>query len=240
MVGTLLNASGIILGGVMALFCRGQLPSIYQGRLKVALAVATVIVGLGMSWRGMGGPWTDVLRQGLILMLALVLGNLLGRLLRLQHYSNLLGRYAQNQLQLASQNTAKAWNLGFLAGTVLFCSSPMGLLGAFFDGFSGNYAILLVKGVMDGLAVFALAKATRWGMAFSFLPVLAVQGSLSLFGQHVEHLLREQTAVLACLEIVGGMLVFCVSLIILELKRVPLTNYLPSLPVAVLLAWWWK
>lgn len=193
-----------------------------------------------MTWRGIGGPLSDVLIQCLILLLSLTVGSLLGRLLRLQHYSNRLGRFAQNQLQLASQNPEKSWNAGFLAGTVLFCSSPLGLMGAFFDGLSGNYAILLVKAVMDGLAVFSLAKATRWGIVVSCLPVLAVLGSLTLLGQQLEQVAHDQTAVLASVEAVGGMLVFCASLIILELKRVPLTNYLPCLLVAAVLAWWWR
>jgi uncharacterized membrane protein YqgA involved in biofilm formation len=35
----------------------------------------------------------------------------------------------------------------------------------------------------------------------------------------------------------GGLLVFCVALIILELKRLELADYLPSLAFAPLLAW---
>jgi len=36
------------------------------------------------------------------------------------------------------------------------------------------------------------------------------------------------------------MLVFCVALIILELKKVELADYLPSLLIAPLLTWLWR
>ena len=37
----------------------------------------------------------------------------------------------------------------------------------------------------------------------------------------------------------GGLLVVCISVVILEIQKVPLANYLPTLVVAPLLAWWW-
>jgi uncharacterized membrane protein YqgA involved in biofilm formation len=38
----------------------------------------------------------------------------------------------------------------------------------------------------------------------------------------------------------AGMLVFCIALIILDLKKIELADYLPSLVFAPLLAWWWR
>jgi len=36
------------------------------------------------------------------------------------------------------------------------------------------------------------------------------------------------------------LLIFCVALIVLEIKKIALADYLPSLLVAPLLAWLWK
>jgi uncharacterized membrane protein YqgA involved in biofilm formation len=38
----------------------------------------------------------------------------------------------------------------------------------------------------------------------------------------------------------GGLLVFCISLIIFELKKIELADYQPSLAWAPLLTWVWK
>jgi uncharacterized membrane protein YqgA involved in biofilm formation len=39
---------------------------------------------------------------------------------------------------------------------------------------------------------------------------------------------------------VGGLLVFCVALVMLGLKRIELADYLPSLVTAPLIAWLWR
>ena len=45
---------------------------------------------------------------------------------------------------------------------------------------------------------------------------------------------------LAGADATAGLLVFCIALIILELKKIELADYLPSLAFAPLLAWWWR
>ena len=38
----------------------------------------------------------------------------------------------------------------------------------------------------------------------------------------------------------AGLLVFCVALVVLELKKIELADYLPSLAFAPLLSWLWR
>jgi uncharacterized membrane protein YqgA involved in biofilm formation len=45
---------------------------------------------------------------------------------------------------------------------------------------------------------------------------------------------------LNALNATGGLLVFCIALIILELKKIELADYLPSLAWAPFIAWLWK
>jgi uncharacterized membrane protein YqgA involved in biofilm formation len=37
----------------------------------------------------------------------------------------------------------------------------------------------------------------------------------------------------------AGLLIFCVALIIFEVRKIEVTAYLPSLVFAPLLTWWW-
>jgi uncharacterized membrane protein YqgA involved in biofilm formation len=37
----------------------------------------------------------------------------------------------------------------------------------------------------------------------------------------------------------AGLLIFCVALIIFEVRKIEVTDYLPSLVFAPLLTWWW-
>ena len=47
-------------------------------------------------------------------------------------------------------------------------------------------------------------------------------------------------ALLNSVNATGGLLVFCIAMVILELKKFELADYLPSLAWAPLITWLWK
>ena len=69
------------------------------------------------------------------------------------------------------------------------------------------------------------------------MPLLAYQESWAWLGQFLEPTLHRH-ALLDPVEATLGFQVFCVSLVILEFKRIALSDYLPALVLAPLLAWW--
>jgi len=106
-------------------------------------------------------------------------------------------------------------------------------------GLLGNYRTLALKSVMDGLATVAFAKVFGWGVLLSVIPVVAYQGTITLLAKLLEPYLRNP-ALLDSINATGGMLVFCIALIILELKKIELADYLPSLAFAPLITWLWR
>jgi uncharacterized membrane protein YqgA involved in biofilm formation len=115
----------------------------------------------------------------------------------------------------------------------------MASLGSIQDGLDGQWQTLGVKAVMDGLATMAFVGTFGWGAILSVVPVVAYQGTITLAAKLVAPHLQNQ-AMMDSINATGGLLVFCVALIILELKKVELADYLPSLIYAPLLTWWWK
>src|SRR5262249_31214939 len=122
--------------------------------------------------------------------------------------------------------------------SLLFCVGPMAILGALQDGLDGKYQTLAVKALMDGLATMAFVTTFGWGAMLSVVPVVAYQGTITLGARLLAPFLERQ-ALLDSVNATGGMLVFCIALVILEIKKVELADYLPSLLVAPLLAWAW-
>jgi uncharacterized membrane protein YqgA involved in biofilm formation len=92
---------------------------------------------------------------------------------------------------------------------------------------------------MDGLATVGFVAAFGRGVVLAALPVLVYQGTLTLLARWAAPFLENQE-LLDSISATGGMLVFSVALVVMELKRVELANYLPALAVAPLLTWWWK
>jgi uncharacterized membrane protein YqgA involved in biofilm formation len=239
MIGTILNAAGIILGGVIGLTLSRQPAPSTQFAMKGLLGVVTVYVGLRLTWMGLGGGFWMVGKQLIIVVLALMLGRIVGRLLRLQKSLNRLGRYAKERFAAARPDNPQRFGEGFTTCTVLFCLGPLAILGSIQDGLDGQWQALAVKAVMDGLAAMAFVSAFGWGVIVSAIPVLAYQGTVTLLTQAASGFLRDH-GLLDSINATSGLLVFCVALIILELKKVELTDYLPSLVFAPLLTWIWK
>lgn len=238
MTGTVLNVLGILIGAGIGLARRKPLSPVNESFFQVMLAVFTVWYGLRLTWISFGGGLVSVLKQFLILLLALVLGKLLGQLLRLQEVSNRLGRAARERISAATQPGAKpVFHDGFTACAALFCAAPLGLVGAVQEGLSDYFYPLAVKAVMDGLAAMGFVSLFGWSVMAAALPVLALQGTITLATAQFVRPFLEAHNLVDPVNLVGGMVVFSVALVILGLKRIELANYLPSLLVAPVLAW---
>ena len=236
-IGAFLNALGILLGGLFGLVRRQPLSAGAQFLLKNALGAATVLFGLRLVWLSIHGTLPVCLKQLLIAVLGIVLGNVVGKVLRLQLISNRLGRHATGLLSSAETPSPRRIANGFNACTILFWAAPLGLLGVVADGLSGYFWLLAIKGVMDGLAMTSFVKMFRWPVALTAVPVFAFLGVLTLACQLYARPFLELHQLLDSVDAATGLSACAVALVIFEVRRVELTNFLPSLVVAPLLTW---
>ncbi|MBI5800421.1 MAG: DUF554 domain-containing protein [Verrucomicrobia bacterium] len=239
MTGTFINTAAILVGGFVGLTAARQLSAQTQTRIKLALAAFTLYAGASMVWQGTGGSLGTVLKQLGIAMLALVLGNALGMALRLQAGLNKLGRFVKERIAKASPADDNRFSEGFVTCTLLFCVGPMAILGALEDGTSGDFKILAIKSALDGLAAMGFAATFGPGVLLAALPVLAYQGTLTLLAHALADQLHDPL-LLGSIRVTGGLVVMCITVVILDVRKVPLANYLPSLAVAPLLTHWWR
>lgn len=237
MIGTILNVLGIAVGAIAGITRRQPLSASTDSMFKVMLGVFTVFYGLRLSWLSLNGSPTQVLKQILILIISLSLGKMLGRLARVQSFSNQLGRTARDLITRADPSDPNRVSNGFKTCAALYCAAPLGILGAVQDGLSGYFFPLAIKGVMEGVATMGFVGLFGWGVALAALPVLAFQGSISLACLYVLRPFLVEHGLVDSINATGGLLVFSVALVILGLKKIELAEYLPSLAVAPILTW---
>ncbi|MFM2293989.1 MAG: hypothetical protein RLZZ350_402 [Verrucomicrobiota bacterium] len=240
LLGTWLNALGIVLGAVVGLTARKSVSPGAQAWAKTLLGAVTIFCGMKIVWDNISGKFLSCGKQFLIVLLALVLGRLLGRLLRLQKISNRLGQFARERLAAAGGTRAPSWSDGFNTSTALFCAAPLAVIGAVLAGVGGSLAPLGVKTAMDALAAAGFAAIFGWSVAAAALPVFVYQGALTLV---CARLLAPWLAQNHLTEPIGatcGLLVMFVALVIFEVRKIELADYLPSLAAAPLLVWWWR
>jgi uncharacterized membrane protein YqgA involved in biofilm formation len=236
MTGAFLNAIGILLGGLFGLACRRTLPAQAQIFFRNALGVSIVFFGVRLVWLNVNGPFLLILKQFFLAALSVVLGNLLGKLFRLQKISNYLGRHANHLIVSAQSGVAPNAAAGFNACTILFCAAPLGWLGAVTDGLSGYFWLLAVKAMMDGLAMIGFVKMFRWPAAISAFPVFLFFGTLTFVCQFYAAPFLDSQELTNSVNAAAGLVACAVALVIFEVRRVELANFMPALVVAPVLA----
>jgi hypothetical protein len=237
MIGPVINAAGIVAGGVFGLAARKPMAANYQLALKIGLGVYTMWFGLRLAWVSFNGGLRQIFKELCIVVLAMILGKLAGKLMRLQQLSNSIGRHATRTLAAPKGKTR--FNDGFLLATGLFCAGPLALLASVQEGLTGFSPVFLVKAGIDGLATYAFCATFGWGVALSAVPVLGFESTLVRGAQWLEPALRNRPwPLLDAVNATDGLLIFCVAMIILGLKKIEVADYFPSLALAPLLTWW--
>ncbi len=205
--------------------------------LKVGLGVFTIWFGLRLTWRSFNGSIRQVLGQLGVVLLAMSLGKLAGKLLRLQKSSNALGRYTSRKMSRPGDK--RSFDDGLVIGTVLFCAAPLAVLASVQEGLNGFSEVFIVKSIIDCAATMVFCGTFGWGVSASALPVLAYEGALIRGVRLLEPALHKNAKpLLDSINATDGLLIFCVGLIILQLKKIEIADYLPSLALAPLLMWW--
>ena len=91
---------------------------------------------------------------------------------------------------------------------------------------------------MDGIATLCFAPRFGAGVLLSIVPLVAYQGTVTLLASNLVFI-KDEPVLLAIFNLVGGLLVLTIMLVILEVQKVPLANYLPALVLGPFLTWWW-
>jgi uncharacterized membrane protein YqgA involved in biofilm formation len=241
--GAFINALGILIGALLGLARPKPLSIRTQVFFRSALGVFTIFFGLRLVWLSVNGTFLSASKQLFIAVLAITLGFWIGKLLRLQKISNRLGHYAGHLVASASSGAPRKIGDGFTACAILFCAAPLGLLGAVTDGLPpmesplGYFWLLAVKAVMDGLAMTGFVRLFGWPSALSAFPVFAFLGGITFACQFYAKPFLAAHGLVDPVNAAGGLVVCVIALMIFEVRRVELANFLPALAVAPLLTW---
>ena len=233
-----MNVAAVVAGGFAGLLVKKQLSASAQNYFKVVIGAFTVYFGLHLTWISFNGSIGRIVKQLAIVLLSLVLGNILGKLLRLQKASNRIGQLARERMERATPDNPQRFADSFIVCTLLFCAAPLGILGAIHNGLLPDYFYpLAVKAAMDGLAAMGFAGLFGWGVILSAVPLLVFQGTITLVCAHSLAPFLEAHNLSDSVNATGGLVIFCVSLLIFEVRKVHVADYLPSLFFAPLLTW---
>lgn len=213
-LGTLINVVAVVAGSSLGAVLGGRLPGRVRDIVTDGLGLLTFVLGISMAVKT---------QSFMIVMASILLGGIVGELLRIERALERLGDYFQARLAASSST----FSTGFVTASLVFCVGPMAILGSIDDGLRGNVQLLVVKSVLDGFAALAFATTLGWGVGLSALSVFVYQGSLTVAAGIVAQALSEP--MITEMTATGGLLVLAIGLRLLHLREVKVANLLPAL-----------
>jgi uncharacterized membrane protein YqgA involved in biofilm formation len=236
--GTWINVAAIVVGTALGCAAGSRLPERLSRTLMQVLGLVTAVVALGMA-RGLETAGAGPLPGVIVALVSLAAGALMGEALRLEERLAGLGERLRARVGGGGRFTE-----GFVTAALLFCIGPMAIVGSIQNGLAMDPRTLVLKSALDGIASVALAGVYGVGVGFSALPILLLQGGVSVAAAVFARTLPDPATDPRVLLVsgTGGLLVLGISVNLLlgglgveEQRRVRVGAMLPALAVAPLL-----
>ena len=230
-LGTVINAAGIVVGGILGLLFGKLIKPRFQETLICACGVCVIVLGIAGAMEQMltlseNGTLTS---GGTMMIIAsLAIGAILGELIDIEGAMERFGGWLK---KVTKSEGDGGFVDGFVTASLTVCIGAMAVVGSIQDGIFGDYSTLSAKAVLDLIIVMIMTAGKGKGCVFSAVPVVIFQGSVTLLSRLIQPIMTE--VALANLSLVGSILIFCVGVNLVGGKRIKVANLLPSIVVAV-------
>ena len=233
MLGTVLNSISIILGSFIGVFFGSKFSGSLRDTFYAILGTFAIFMGIGMFLES---------ENAIVCLTSLFLGTFIGEVTRLEEKVESAGarviafsaRFygATRQEESDRQRMIK----GFVTASLFFVTGPIGILGAFQSGLSGDLDLLMMKSLLDGITAIVFASVMGIGVAFSALAGLVYQGFLTLFSRPFHAFLSD--AMISEMTGTGGILLGMIGISsLLGLKKICASSAIPAIFLAPLMMW---
>ena len=233
-LGTLINAAAIVAGGLAGHVVGRLFNQEQQDALTKACGVSVLFIAIAGAMSGMlqidGGALAS--GKSMLVVLCLALGAVVGELLGIEDACEGFGAWLKEK---TGNGDDAQFIDAFVTASLTVCIGAMAIVGAIQDGISGDYATLAVKSVLDFIIIAVMASSMGKGAAFSAIPILIFEGSITLLARLAAPIMTELA--IAYLSLVGAVLIFCVGVNLVWGKTLRVANMLPAVLFAVLAAY---
>ncbi len=222
MIGTLINATAVIIGSLFGLILHSRLPKKLTETAFHGVGLFTIILGIIMAIK---------INNLLIMIFSIVIGSIIGEIIDIEKWINNFG----DKLKKVFNEKNVRFSEGFITAFLLYCMGSMTILGAIEEGLGGIPNLLVAKSILDGFSSIILSATMGIGVLFSFIPLIIFQGSLTILASNLQYFFTD--IIINELSAVGGILLLGLGISILEIKKIKILNMIPSLIIVVILTY---
>ena len=233
-MGSLINTISIIAGGLIGMVVGRAFSEDQQEALTKACGISVLFIAIAGAMEGMlrveGGQVAS--GKSMLVVLCLAVGTLIGELIGIEKGFVTFGEW----LKIRTGNSGDAQFVNaFVTASLTVCIGAMAIVGSIQDGVTGDYSTLAVKSVLDLIIVAVMTSSLGKGAAFSAIPILLFEGSITLLAKLIAPLMTG--AAIAYLSLIGSVLIFCVGLNLVFDRKLRVANMLPAVFLAAAAAY---
>ncbi len=221
-MGAIVNFLSIILGSIAGMMLKKGIPDKINKTITHGVGLCVVLIGINGALEG---------KNTLITILSIVLGAIIGEAIDIDSILNQLAASVEKRLNRNGGNAKFA--SGFVSATLLFCVGAMAIVGSLDSGLTGDNTTLYTKSLLDGISSVVFASSMGIGVAFSAIPVLILQGGITLLAHVISPLLTD--AIICEMTCVGSLLILALGLNLMEIAKIKVANYLPAVFIPLIL-----
>lgn len=221
MLGTIVNAAAVIVGGLIGLLLKKGIPERVSAGIMQGLALVVIYIGVSGMLKG---------SNVLIATISVVVGGAIGMILDFDgHFSRFVVRMETKftQSEAGSSKVGEA----FITATLLYCVGAMAVVGSLNSGLTGDHEVLFTKSVLDGVSAIIFASTLGAGVLLSAIPLLLYQGAITLAAQFLAPVLSD--AAVAEMTCVGSLLILAIGLNMLKLTKIKVMDFILAIFIPI-------
>lgn len=231
MIGFLVNAIGVIVGGFIGLLFRKFIKKEYCDSILKGMGIVVILVGLfGVIENTVTFNAGKIAFEGtLLLIISIGVGTFFGELLKIDDHLNNFALKVEKKV-----NKGKI-SEGFITATALYCVGAMTIIGTLNDTL-GNPDTIYLKAALDLITSIVLATTMGIGVLFSAFSIIIYQGLLTLVFALVKSVIDSSSLfeLTRLISMVGYVLVIAIGINFLLKEKIKVTNMLPALLIPII------
>ena len=222
LTGTLVNSLTIIAGTVVGMLLGKFIPERFSDAISKGVALCVLYIGIDGMLAG---------ENTLVAIISIVVGVIIGELLRLDDRMHELGDWVERRF--AAKSAKGSISEGFVSASLLFCVGAMAVMGSLDSGLLRDHSTLYAKATLDGITSIVYGSTMGVGVALSAIPIFLYQGTIAVSASFIEPFLT--ATVIAEMKCVGSILIVGLALNLLGLTKIKVMNYVPAIFLPILL-----
>ena len=233
MIGTIVNAIAMAIGGIIGLLFKKVIKKEYCDRILKVIGISILVVaiiGVVKSMISINIDGSISSNYELLLIVVLATGTIIGELLKLDDRLNNSISKIENKF-VKTENNKNEFSKGFISASLVACVGAMAIVGSINDAL-GDPSMLYIKSVIDLVTMIFLAATLGYGVPFASITVFLYQGLITVLGFFLDNFINQEF--IQVFSALGYTIVMVLAFNFIVETKIKVANTLPSIIILII------